>query len=258
MCLLVLAWRSHPRYPLVVAANRDEFHARPAAALAWWRDLPQVLAGRDLRAQGTWLGTSRTGRFAAVTNFREPAQAPPADQPSRGSLAVDFLASSAGPNLKLREIEARASRYAGFNILAGGREGLHYFSNRSGQPVRELDAGIYGLSNHLLDVPWPKLVRTRTALSRLLASQDPQPDALFDLMDDREPTTDAPTDGGTLPPDLQRALSAPFVVHDAYGTRCSTVLLMRSDGRVELRERTFDPAGRAVAEAGDEYMADAA
>lgn len=258
MCLLVLAWRSHPRYPLVVAANRDEFHARPAAALAWWHDVPQILAGRDLRALGTWLGISRSGRFAAVTNFRESAPPSSADKPSRGSLAVDLLSSGGQTSLKLRELEARADCYAGFNILAGGRDGLYYFSNRSGQPSRALEPGIYGLSNHLLDAPWPKLVRSRTALARLLASADPHAVALFDLLNDRAPDEEAPTHAGALPPALQRALSAPFVVHEAYGTRCSTVVLMQTDGRVQLSERSFDAAGRVVAETGHEFMADAA
>jgi uncharacterized protein with NRDE domain len=243
MCLLVLAWRTHPRYRLVVAANRDEFHDRPAAPLGWWSDDARVLAGRDLTAGGTWMGVTRGGRFGVVTNYRDLEPAPAADSPSRGQLVPGFLASDAAPGGFLESINGSAARFAGFNLLVGSGTTLHYFSNRADSGPRELEPGIYGLSNHLLDSPWPKLVRTRDRFAAELASAEPDVGALFDLLADREQAPGAQLPDTGLPPDWERALSSPFVLHGRYGTRCSTVLLAGWDGRTVVLERRFDPAG---------------
>lgn len=243
MCLLVLAWKSHPRYRLIVAANRDEFHDRPAAPLSWWQDEPRILAGRDLRGSGTWMGVARSGRFGIVTNFRD-LEAPPApDAPSRGDLVTRFLTGATSPKEYLDDLRGRAPRYSGFNLLLGGPRALYYFTNRNGHEARLLPAGIYGLSNHWLDSPWPKLLRTRAGLSELVRDVPVQPAALFDLLADRAPAdTDEIPDTG-LPPDWERALSAPFVVHERYGTRCSTLLLVERNGHTTMLERRFDEAG---------------
>lgn len=243
MCLLVLAWKSHPRYRLIVAANRDEFHDRPAAPLAWWQDEPRILAGRDLRGSGTWMGVARSGRFGIVTNFRD-LEAPPAPgAPSRGDLVTRFLTGATSPKEYLDDLRGRAGRYSGFNLLLGGPRALYYFTNRNGHAARLLPAGIYGLSNHWLDSPWPKLLRTRARLSELVMGDPVQPAALFDLLADRAPAdTDEIPDTG-LPPDWERALSAPFVVHERYGTRCSTLLLVERNGHTTMLERRFDEAG---------------
>lgn len=170
MCLLVLAWQRHPRYRLILAANRDEFHDRPTAPLSPWAPPDQaILAGRDLRAGGTWLAISHSGRFGALTNFREPSQARP-DAPSRGELIPAYLRQTAAPGAYLEALAGRAAAYAGFNLLLGDERSLWYASNRSEGPFAQaLAPGVYGLSNGLLDSPWPKLRRVRAAFEALVA-----------------------------------------------------------------------------------------
>ena len=243
MCLLVVAWLSHPRYRLVVAGNRDEFHDRPSAPLGWWSDVPGVLAGRDLRASGTWLGVARSDRFGIVTNFRNVEAPAAAESPSRGQLVPRFLREDRGPGVFLDELHANADRFAGFNLLLGDSSSLHYYSNATGQLPRALPPGIYGLSNHQLDEPWPKLVRTRQRFAAQLLRDDPAPEALFDVLADRAPAADDPGPATDLPADLERALSAPFVRHPRYGTRCSTLAFVEHDGRTRVHERRFDAAG---------------
>lgn len=244
MCLLVAAWRSHPRYRLIVAANRDEFHARPSAALSWWQDDPRILAGRDLQASGTWMGVARSGRLGIVTNFRDLENPPTPDAPSRGALVTRFLTGATSPKEYLDDLRGSAARYAGFNLLVGGPRTLYYFSNRDGAEARSLVPGLYGLSNSWLDSPWPKLIRTRARFAELAAARDLQPEALFEMLGNREPAdADEIPDTG-LPPEWERALSAPFVVHEQYGTRCSSLLLVERGGRTVMHERRFDAAGQ--------------
>jgi uncharacterized protein with NRDE domain len=244
MCLLIVAWMSHPRYRLVVAGNRDEFHAREAAPLGWWNDGAGILAGRDLRAGGTWLGVSRSGRFGTVTNYRDADAAVAPGAPSRGELVPSFLRDERPPGQFVAALPPRAASYAGFNLLVADAAGLHYYSNVGDSAPRSLPPGIYGLSNHRLDEPWPKLVRTRERIAAVLADADPDPAALLDALADREP---APArdraDESDLPRELERALSAPFVRHDLYGTRCSTAVLVERGGRTLVHERRFDAAG---------------
>ena len=156
MCLLVVGWNAHPDYRLVIAGNRDEFHDRPAAALAWWNDGPPLLAGRDLKAGGTWLGIARDGRYGVVTNFRD-VEPPPPGAPSRGELVPRYLRGTADAARYVADLAEVAPRYGGFNLLVGGPDALHYYSNRGDRGPRRLELGIYGLSNHWLDTPWPKL-----------------------------------------------------------------------------------------------------
>jgi len=243
MCLLVLAWLSHPRYRLVVAGNRDEFHDRPAAPLGWWTDVPGILAGRDQRAGGTWMGVSRSGRFGVVTNFRSVEAAATEGSPSRGQLVPRFLGAVDEPRRFVDDLLETAPQFAGFNLLVGGPATLHYYSNAVDEGPRELPPGIYGLSNHRLDEPWPKLTRTRARFAAALEAVDPAPAELLDLLADREPAgPDAPAATG-LPLALERALSAPFVRHERYGTRCSTLVRVEHGGRTIVHERRFDPAG---------------
>jgi uncharacterized protein with NRDE domain len=243
MCLLVVSWFAHRRYRLVVAANRDEFHERPTAPLGWWNDEPGILAGRDQRAGGTWLGVARSGRFGLVTNFRDAQPPKPESSPSRGELVPGFLRGHDDPQRYLRTLSDRSTDYAGFNLLLGDRQSLLYFTNSNGKGSRLLGPGVYGLSNHRLDEPWPKLVRTRERFTAALGQDDPSAVEFFDLLTDRTPAaTDVVPDAG-LPPELLQALSAPFVRHERYGTRCSTVLLVEHDGRIVVHERRFDAAG---------------
>jgi uncharacterized protein with NRDE domain len=243
MCLLVLAWKTHPRYRLIVAGNRDEFHDRPSAPLGWWQDDARILAGRDLKAGGTWLGVARSGRFGIVTNYRD-LQAPIEGAPSRGQLVPRFLTGATSPKEFLDDLRGAANRYSGFNLLVGGPRALYYFSNRGPAAPQVLQHGIYGLSNHLLNTPWPKLVRTRKRFEAVIAQPDFSAEDLFGILADREPATDGeglPDTG--LPRDWEQVVSAPFIVNERYGTRCSTVLLVERTGRTILHERRFDAAG---------------
>jgi uncharacterized protein with NRDE domain len=242
MCLLVLAWKLHPRYRLILAGNRDEFHDRPSTPLGWWQDDPRILAGRDLKAGGTWLGVARSGRFGIVTNFRD-LQAPVEGAPSRGNLVPRFLTGATSPKEFLDDLRGAAPRYSGFNLLVGGSRALYYFSNRGSNVPTVLSPGIYGLSNHALDTPWPKLERTRQRFTSLLAEPEVSAESLFAMLSDREPAPDGELPDTGLPREWERVVSAPFILNERYGTRCSSVLLVERNGRTILQERRFDPAG---------------
>ena len=256
MCLLVMAWRAHPRYRLIVAANRDEYHARPTAPLAAWPDAPNLLAGRDLSAQGTWLAVDRQRRFGIVTNFRD-LQARRPEAPSRGGLIPEWLTATASPATHLAQLEPSAQRYAGFNLLLNDTESLCYASNRAPAFATALPPGIYGLSNLLLDTPWPKLTRVRARFQAWLAqepdsaSTEAASAALFGLLADRTRCLPEPAaDGHALPPEWAEVLSSPFVVHPLFGTRCSTLVLIGYDGSLYIKERRFDPDGTLQGEGG--------
>ncbi len=249
MCLLVIAWQAHSRYRLIVAANRDEFHDRPAAPLHQWSEAPGILAGRDLRAGGAWLALDPARRFGVVTNYRD-LQRPAPEAPSRGRLIPDYLSQVRGAEEFLEALAPVAEQYSGFNLLLTDRTGLWYASNRARPFFRALPPGIYGLSNHLLDTPWPKLVRVRRAFQALLdASPTLDADELLARLADRtpaEPHERLPQTG--LSPEWERTLSSPFVLHPEYGTRCSTVVLLEPNGGGLVRERRFDAAGAVSGE----------
>ena len=236
MCLILLGWQAHPDFPLVVAANRDEFHARATAPADFWPQDPRLLAGRDLVAGGTWMGITRTGRFAALTNYRDPAQMRP-DAPSRGALVSHFLQGTATPLAYLQALAPQGKDYNGFNLLVGDGETLCWYSNISGE-VQTLAPGVYGVSNELLDTPWPKVEAAKSDLSRALHAL-PNDTALFQLLrDDRIYPDDAlPRTGVSL--ELERMLSAAFIRNERYGTRSSTVLLRDRQGRVSYDEQTW-------------------
>lgn len=252
MCLLVLAWKHHPRYRLILAGNRDEFHERPTAPLNWWQDDPRILGGRDLKAQGTWLGVARSGRFGVVTNFRD-LKAPAENAPSRGHLVPRFLTGGTSPKEFLDDLRGAAPRYSGFNLLVGGTRALYYFSNRGPATPQALAPGVYGLSNHLLDTPWPKLTRTRERFTAALRQPDIDTDALFALLGDRSSAPEAELPDTGLPKDWERTVSAPFIVNPRYGTRCSSVLLVERNGRTLLQERRFDAAGEQTGSSRFEF-----
>lgn len=238
MCLIVLAWRRHPRWRLVVAANRDEFHARPTQAAARWTE-GGVVAGRDLVAGGTWLGVTPGGRFAALTNVREPGVPRRPDAPSRGELVRGFLLGDASPTAYVDALDGGA--YAGFNLLVSDGEALVWTSNRGGR--RALDPGVYGVSNGLLDTPWPKVSTGKRALSAALDAAEPEDEALFALLADRSAPPDAALPDTGVGLDLERRLAPRFLLGEAYGTRCSTVVWLDAQGGCRFTERSFDPAG---------------
>lgn len=238
MCLIFVAWRRHADYPLIVAANRDEYYARPTAPAAFWDDAPALLAGRDLTGGGTWLGVTRGGRFAAITNFRAGMSAS-ADAPTRGRLVSEFLLSTAAPGAYLEALAPRAQAYNGFNLLVGDGRSLNWYSNRGGAP-RELGPGIYGISNALLDTPWPKVERGKRAFASLLAGRAIDATAMLELLAGRETAADGELPDTGIGLARERALSPIFVEAGDYGTRSSTVLLVGADGGAELHERTYE------------------
>jgi len=247
MCLIVLAWRPAHPLPLVVAANRDEFYARPSAPLGAWQDAPHIFAGRDLLAGGTWLGVTQQGRFAALTNIRGNQKSK--GKRSRGELVADFLRGSKPPADYLAEVCKHLPDYAGFNLLVGDSHELHYLNAQEGQP-HKLKAGIYGLCNAALDTPWPKLMDCRVALEQALAEGEPQAEQLFALLTNRQQAPDKALPDTGLPLAFERLLSSIFIQSADYGTRASTVLLRRNDGSQWLGERRFGANGIYLGECG--------
>lgn len=239
MCLVTFAWQAHSRYPLVVAANRDEWRQRPTEPAHEWDG---ILGGRDRQAGGTWLGITRTGRFAALTNVREPSVAR-AGAPSRGALVTDYLQSANEPRAHLEELVPAA--YAGFNLLVGTNAALAYFGSQRGE-AQTVVPGVHGLSNHRLDEPWPKVERSKAALAAALAADEPSVEVLFDMLSDVTPVADAALPDTGVGLALERRLAPILLVGSDYGTRCSTVLRVRGDGFFELHERTRDADGRVV------------
>jgi uncharacterized protein with NRDE domain len=243
MCLVLVVWRVHPRYPCLVAANRDEFHARPTARAEWWADHPQILAGRDLEAGGTWLGITRTGRFAALTNYRDPERRRVA-APSRGALVTALLESGASVAEGLSYLRAVGDGYNGFNLIFSDGERLGIYESVLGTG-RELGPGIYGLSNHLLDTPWPKVQNAKTRLEAALRDlTDTAP--LLELLRDDRPAADAqlPRTGVSL--EWERLLSSAFVRAPDYGTRCSTIIRVDARGRAYFDEWSWDSVGSDI------------
>lgn len=243
MCLIVFAWRPEHAVPLVLAANRDEFHERPTLPLAEWQDVPGLYAGRDLQAGGTWLGVTATGRFAALTNIRAPIQVQGSH--SRGELPATYLRGEQTPEAFLHDLVTRLDQYSGFNLLLGDRQQLWFLNAQERQP-RRLAAGLYGLSNATLDSPWPKVERLKDALAKRLGKADAQ--QLLDMLgDDRRATDDELPDTG-IGLEWERLLSSPFIRSPGYGTRASSLLRLSADGLVELWERRFDADGHASGE----------
>ncbi len=240
MCLILLAWRAHPEYPLVVAANRDEYHARPSAPAGFWEDRPDILGGRDLEFMGTWMAMTRAGKFAAVTNYRGSDGAS-AGTLSRGLLARRFLENGERPAEFVRALAQDGAAYRGFNFLAGDLDELWWVSNR-GAGARRLDAGIHGLSNHLLDTPWPKVTTGKLRLARALETA-PAVDPLLALLADTSVAADEELPDTGVGPERERALSAARIVAPGYGTRCSTVLMLGRTGRARFAERAYDAQG---------------
>lgn len=230
----------HPAYPLVIAANRDEYFHRPTAKADFWQDYPSILAGRDLQKGGTWLGIGTTGRVAAVTNYREPSRPMELAALSRGGLVSDYLTGTSPAHEYLTSVARKLQRYEGFNLIAGGPQSLWFISTYLPQP-RLLIRGVHGISNGDLDYPWPKVLLGKARIARLLETMgDIDVSALFELLADRTiPETSSGPQAG-VDPGTQRMLSPIFVHGEDYGTRCSTVLLCSREGKVRFIERSFD------------------
>ena len=241
MCLILLVWRAHPEYSYALAANRDEFHLRATAAAAWWPDKPDILAGRDLQAGGTWLGVTRSGRFAALTNFRDPRLAREM-VPSRGNLVTHILQSGESVAESLDHLRRVGAAYNPFNIIFSDGKRLGIFESVRGEG-RELGAGVYGLSNHLLDTPWPKVRIAKSRMTEALARLDDESAIMSLLRDDSQaPDEELPQTGITL--EWERLVSSAFVRAGDYGTRCSTLFRVDRSARAAFDEWSWDRDGR--------------
>jgi uncharacterized protein with NRDE domain len=238
MCLIAFAYNVHPSYRLILAANRDEFYERPSSSADFWKDHPGVLAGRDLKDGGTWLGITKNGKYAAVTNYRDQSTLKN-DAPSLGKLVSHYLTGNQSPDNYLKKISSQVNKYNGFNLLLGDDNDLYVFSSRGEK--QKLKPGIYGLSNHLLNSPWPKLTRSKRMLKAALDKKgDALEKELFYLLADRHfpPDSKLPATGIGL--EWERLLSPIFIESPIYGTRSSTILLIGKNRRVRFVEKVFD------------------
>jgi len=245
VCLILLAWQQHRDYPLVLAANRDEYYRRPATPAGPWPEQPEIIGGRDLLQGGSWLAMGGSGRFAAVTNYREP---PPAVDPprSRGRLVSEFLQGRSSPAECLARVEQQGQLYRGFSLLVGDRSAVGYLSNRVAG-YRLLEPGLYGVSNALLDTPWPKVVVGKERLAALLTASPLDSGGLFKLLADDTPL-ELPA-GVIANGDLIAGPQASTFIRTAeYGTRCSTLLWLDRSGGMTLQERSFVPGAREWSE----------
>ena len=253
MCLILLSYRQDPVYPLVLAANRDEFYSRPALPAHYWEDHPTILGGRDLEQGGTWLGITRRGKFAAVTNYREPPLKK-TGKVSRGLLVSDYLAGSVPPLEYLTGLATKVDRYDAFNLLAGDVSDLYFFSSRMGR-AQKLSQGIYGISNGELDCPWPKVRKGKAKLDREMEKNSRlDPEGLMAILSEKQIAADGELPDTGIGMELERKLSPIFINMDGYGTRSSTALLIDRHGRVQFEERSFDERGEMSNTAAFEFV----
>jgi len=238
MCLILLAYNVHPEYCIILAANRDEFYVRPTLPMAFWEDHPDILAGRDLKGGGTWLGITRSGRFSAITNYREPG-GPNPDAPSRGFLVGAFLSGNIPSQTYLEMVSSVGQTYSGFNLIVGDASGLFYHSNRK-PGIHRLLPGWYGLSNHLLNTPWPKVEKGIALLKSAVSDCDPvNMDPIFHLLNNCEVPPDDSLPNTGVGMEWERMLSPMFIQSPGYGTRSSSVMLIGRNGMAQVAEQTF-------------------
>ena len=238
MCLILFSYEKHPKYRLILAANRDEFFERPTAPMGFWKDHPDLLAGRDLKSLGTWMGITRTGRLAAITNYREPGVQKP-QAPSRGALISDFLISNESPAGYLERIAKDAGQYNGFNLLVGNTRELFYYSNR-GNGVFRLKANIYGLSNRLLDTQWPTVTNGKMGLKEILEDdQGNHSERMLTLLKNQDSAPDDQLPDTGVSKEWEKTLSPIFIASPGYGTRCSTILTIDRNNHAHIAEHTW-------------------
>jgi uncharacterized protein with NRDE domain len=244
MCLIFFAIQQHPNYKLIIAANRDEFYNRQTAPANFWKHQPNVVGGRDLEAMrpdgtcGTWMAMNRNGRVAMVTNYRDPKNIDP-KAPSRGHLVSDFLEGAEAPENYLQQVESNGLRYNGYNLVVGNLNELWYLSNYQNE-IKKLSVGVHGLSNHLLDTPWPKVAKGKEKFSELIQSSQLSSQKLFEFLYDTDKANDNQLPDTGIGLERERALSSMFIKTNGYGTRCSTVVLVDNQNNVEYTERIYD------------------
>lgn len=237
MCLILLAYRSHKEYPFILAANRDEFYDRPSLPVGYWSDNPSILGGRDLKQMGTWLGITKTGRFAAVTNYRDPSRLCN-DARSRGELVSGFLQGTETPQEYLNKVKENRGMYNGFNLILGDVSCCLYYSNTTNR-AEKLKPGIHGISNHLLNTPWPKVVKGKEKLALAVQDKDfPDKDRLFDILADNERAKDGELPNTGVGIRKERMLSPIFIQSPDYGTRSSNILIISRQNHVFFIERS--------------------
>ena len=245
MCLILFSYKLHADYRLILAANRDEFYNRPTASLDYWSDHPEVLAGRDLKGNGTWLGITRSGRIAAITNYREPT-AHMENAPSRGILIRDFLTGNSSAEHYLKAVSKKSEAYNGFNLIAGDPSGLYYYSNRATR-VRQLRPGLYGISNHLLNTAWPKIQKGKGLLKGQLSGREKiDIEKIWGILADRSLPADKALPDTGVGLQWERILAPLFISSPDYGTRSSSIVLMEYSGQITFMERTFANAAKAA------------
>jgi uncharacterized protein with NRDE domain len=243
MCLIVFAWEMHPKYRLVMAANRDETYQRRTARAGFWAENPDILAGKDLQGGGTWLGIHRNGKFTAITNYRDPRKVNP-QAITRGKITRDYLHYPHGPITFLKHLEKEADAYNGFNLLVGNAEGLFYFSN-IGKKIEWLKSGIYGLSNALLDTPWPKVKYVKDQLSLQLSTPALNFVEVFQMMQNESPAQDFELPNTGVPLRLEKSLSPAFIKIQGYGTVSTTVTTLDYQGNWQFQEQVHVPVKSA-------------
>ncbi len=251
MCLILFSYQQHPEYPLVLAANRDEFYNRPTRRAQFWDEHPDLLAGQDLDQGGTWLGVTRQGRIAAITNIRNPA-AVKLSGSSRGELTREFLTGEEPPADYLKKITDVKKQYNGFNLIAGTIDNLYYLSSRSTAP-NQLDPGLYGLSNAELDTPWPKVETGKAALAKILSATSPSVEAIMRLLTDsrQAPDHDLPDTGVGI--SMERTLSSRFITAKDYGTRACTLILVNNRGDTLFYERNYSGPGQVTTTCQEQF-----
>ncbi len=238
MCLLLIAYKRHPNYKLIVAANRDEFHERPTVPAHFWTGDNSLLAGKDLKENGTWMGITKSGRFASLTNYRDMSSIK-IDAPTRGKLVTSFLLINTEPADYHKTLATKADQYNGYNLIFGNVDNLFYFSNIS-MVFKKLEDGTYGLSNHLLDTPWPKVIKAKQTFLEILKDEQPKEEEIFSLLYDSIsfPDKELPKTGLSI--EMERLVSPIFTVTEKYGTRSSTVILINNDNTVSFTEKSFN------------------
>ena len=246
MCLITFSYKTHPFYKLIVAANRDEFYERPTRPAQFWtqEQLPNILAGKDLKANGTWMGVSKNGKWGDLTNFRDPSNINE-DAPTRGDLVLDFLKSDLNERAYLKEVKENRKKYNGFNLLIGSENSLYHFSNETNS-VTEIEPGIHGVSNALLNTSWPKLDQAKKDLKNITLSENFSKEELFNILKNPEKAPDEKLPSTGIPYEWEKAISSIFIKTDNYGTLCSTILLVDYEGNAEFIERRYKTGSNEV------------
>jgi uncharacterized protein with NRDE domain len=237
MCLILFALDAHPKYSLVLAGNRNEFYERPTKRAHFWQEYPQILAGKDLKAGGTWMGITKSGRFSAVTNYRELPLEPDKEK-SRGVLPLDYLANGYKAEQYLDEKSREDKLFAPYNILVGNSNELFYYSNKVDN-FSKIESGVHGLSNHLLNTDWPKVQKGKADLATWIESKDAKEEELFEILSNKSLAADHLLPSTGVDKDWEKKLSAMFIESPDYGTRMTTVLLVGRNGEVSYIEREF-------------------